>query len=152
MAWKFNLGLFVLKSGGGLRPAAPLLSCVASARVGGEDGSELRQGRKSKPHSPCRAGPFPSKNRKNKTGIKRSPSEWDPICTNVSEDEVLQAVENARKVELGVGSLGWAKNIWKPKPPHFNKQGVRRLILRCPFRGATNADCCALLPCRPLCA
>ena len=62
MAWKFNLGLFVLKSGGGLRPAAPLLSCVASARVGGEDGSELRQGRKSKPHSPCRAGPFPSKN------------------------------------------------------------------------------------------
>ena len=62
MAWKFNLGLFVLKSGGGLRPAAPLLSCVASARVGGEDGSELRQGRKSKPYSPCRAGPFPSKN------------------------------------------------------------------------------------------
>ena len=85
------------------------------------------------------------RNRKNKTGIKRSPSEWDPICTNVSEDEVLQAVENARKVELGVGSLGWAKNIWKPKPPHFNKQGVRRLILRCPFRGAANADCCALL-------
>ena len=72
------------------------------------------------------------RNRKNKTGIKRSPSEWDPICTNVSEDEVLQAVENARKVELGVGSLGRAKNIWKPKPPLFNKQGVRRLILRCP--------------------
>ena len=41
----------------------------------------------------------------------------------MSEDEVLQAVENTRKVELGVGSLGWAKNIWKPKPPHFNKQG-----------------------------
>ena len=61
------------------------------------------------------------RNRKNKTGIKRSPSEWDPICTNVSEDEVLQAVENTRKVELGVGSLVWAKNIWKPKPPLFNK-------------------------------
>ena len=27
----------------------------------GEDSSELRQGRQSKPHSPCRAGPFPSK-------------------------------------------------------------------------------------------
>ena len=27
-----------------------------------QDGSELRQGRKSKPHSLCRAGPFPSKN------------------------------------------------------------------------------------------
>ena len=76
------------------------------------------------------------RNRKNKTGIKRSTSEWDPICTNVAEDEVLQAVENTRKVEIGVGSLGWAKNIWKPRPPHFNKQGVRRLILRCPFRGA----------------
>ena len=85
------------------------------------------------------------RNRKNKTGIKRSPSEWDPICTNVSEDEVLQTVDNTRKVELGVGSLGWAKNIWKPRPPHFNKKGVRRLILRCPFRAAANASCCAQL-------
>ena len=85
------------------------------------------------------------RNRKNKTLIKRSPSEWDPICTNVSEEEVVQAVENSRKVELGVGSLEWAQNIWKPKPPLFNKQGVRRLILRCPFRGAANADCCAQL-------
>ena len=85
------------------------------------------------------------RHRQNKTEIKRCSSEWEPICKNVSEDVVLQAVENTRKVELGVGSLGWSKNIWKPRPPHFNKQGVRRLILRCPFRGAANANCCAQL-------
>ena len=35
----------------------------------GEDSSELRQGRQSKPHSPCRAGPFPSKK-------KTPPNAW----------------------------------------------------------------------------
>ena len=55
-----------MKSGGGLGPAAPLCHgrCETDGVGGtdGEDSSELRQGRKSKPHSPCRAGPFPSKN------------------------------------------------------------------------------------------
>ena len=36
--WGFNLELIVLKSGGGLRPAAPLLSCVARARGCERDG------------------------------------------------------------------------------------------------------------------
>ena len=49
--------------------SGPQLHCWrvsrARAAAGGTDGkdsSELRQGRRSKPHSPCRAGPFPSKN------------------------------------------------------------------------------------------
>ena len=55
-----------MKSGGGLGPAAPLCHgrCETDGVGGtdGEDSSELRQGQQSKPHSPCRAGPFPSKN------------------------------------------------------------------------------------------
>jgi hypothetical protein len=55
-----------MKSGGGLGPAAPLCHgrCETDGvgETDGEDSSELRQGRQSKPHSPCRAGPFPSKN------------------------------------------------------------------------------------------
>ena len=35
---------------------------AAASGTDDEDSSELRQGRKSKPRSPCRAGPFPSKN------------------------------------------------------------------------------------------
>ena len=56
-----------MKSGGGLGPAAPLCHgrCETDGVGGadgedGEDSSELRQGQQSKPHSPCRAGPFPS--------------------------------------------------------------------------------------------
>lgn len=41
IACKFNLGLIVPKSGGGLRPAAPLVSCVASG-TDDEDSPELR--------------------------------------------------------------------------------------------------------------
>ena len=33
MAWKFNLVCLCLKSGGGLRPAAPLLTCGERARL-----------------------------------------------------------------------------------------------------------------------
>ena len=87
------------------------------------------------------------RHRKKKTEIKRSPSEWDPIqgCYNVSQDVVMQEVEKTRKVELGVGSITWKTNIWKPIPPKFNNKGVRRLLLRCPFRGAANANCRAQL-------
>ena len=106
MAWKFNLGLFVLKSGGGLRPAAPLLSCVASARVGGEDGSELRQGRKSKPHSPCRAGPFPSKNRFNKISDEGAKALAEALKVNTAlqklyliGNEISDAVEQQIKTD-----------------------------------------------------
>ena len=57
--------MIVLKSGDGLRPAAPLFDVwrarAAASGTDDEDSSELRQGRKSKTRSPCRAGPFPSK-------------------------------------------------------------------------------------------
>ena len=63
------------------------------------------------------------RNRKNKTGIKRSPSEWDPICTNVSEDEVLQAVENARKVSLGLARSGGRRTSGS-RNPHISTNRV----------------------------
>ena len=42
---------------------------AAASGTDGKDSSELRQGRQSKPHSPCRAGPFPSKK-------KTPPNAW----------------------------------------------------------------------------
>ena len=64
-----------MKSGGGLGPTAPLChgQCETDDVGGtdGEDSSELRQGQQSKPHSPCRAGPLPSKKRLKEVEEKR---------------------------------------------------------------------------------
>ena len=43
-------------------PRALIGHLLQAPAADGEDSSELRQGQQSKPHSPCRAGPFPSKN------------------------------------------------------------------------------------------
>ena len=59
-----------MKSGDGLGPAAPLChgqrETDGVGGTDGEDSSELRPGQQSKTHSPCRAGPFPSKNDREK--------------------------------------------------------------------------------------
>ena len=64
-----------MKSGDGLGPAAPLChgqrETDGVGGTDGEDSSELRQGQQSKPHSPCRAGPLPSKKRLKEVEEKR---------------------------------------------------------------------------------
>ena len=81
---------------------------------------------------------------KRKTARRQGPvGQWDIICEKVSEEDINSRLQSTARVELG-GSANWSGATWKP-PVGWNKQGLRRRIYRCPFRGAANASCTAEL-------
>ena len=81
---------------------------------------------------------------KRKTARRQGPvGQWDIICEKVSEEDINSRLQSTARVELG-GSANWSGATWKP-PVGWNKQGLRRKIYRCPFRGAANASCTAEL-------
>ena len=69
---------------------------------------------------------------------------WDPIVENATREEFDAKLAATVVVEIAPAT-SWGHGIWKPSPSSFSSVGLRRRELRCPFRGAANASCNAVL-------
>ena len=92
--------------------------------------------------------------RPRKTARTQTHVAWSVICDNVTQEEVDHHLRSIAKLELDGAS--WKPNIWKPQEeknndgvrdgvPVFNKDGVRRMVYRCPFSGKAHCSCPAQL-------
>ena len=65
------------------------------------------------------------------------------ICDGVSMPVVEERLQSLVQVELGHAAQ-WSRGVWKPSIG-MNRDGVRRQLYRCPFRGPANCNCTAEL-------
>jgi len=111
-----------------------VLEDVPGRSVGGKSSREsvtAGQGRRA-------ADPRPRK-----TSRKQTQAGWTMICEGVSMPVVEEQLQTCAQVELG-HAVQWSRGVWKPKIG-MNRDGVRRQLYRCPFRGPANCNCTAEL-------
>lgn len=109
-----------------------LLEAVPGRSVGGKASREsftAGQGRRA-------ADPRPRK-----TSRKQTKADWTMICDGVSMPVVEERLQSIAQVELGHAAQ-WSRGVWKPSIG-MNRDGVRRQLYRCPFRGPANCNCTA---------
>ena len=70
--------------------------------------------------------------------------QWAPIVEDTTREVFDAKLAATIAVEIAPAT-GWGHAIWKPTASSFSSVGLRRRELRCPFRGAANASCDAVL-------
>ena len=70
--------------------------------------------------------------------------QWDPIVGLGGGYEVILKLLQSNTLREELGGAEWSSGTRKP-PVGFNKKGVARRELRCPYRGKANCSCGALL-------